>query len=483
MGGGLLNLVAYGNLNIIVNGNPSKTFFKTSYKKYTNFGLQKFRLDFEGQKMLRLNESSIFNFNVPRYADLLMDTYLSVLLPNIWSPIIASQGQKNWKPYEFKWIDNIGCNLIKEVTFTVGGQIIQKFSGQYLYNIVKRDFTHSKQELFNQMTGNYNQLNDPKSFNNGNYPNAWYIPENQGGPQPSIPATQLFIPLNIWFTLASKMAFPLVSLQYNLLQISIECRPIYELFVIRDVLSDSVNGEELNYIQPDQNVAAYQFYRFLQPPPEELIFSNNSNQYIDKRTDWFADIHLISTFGFLGDDEVRVFAGQNQSYLIKEVQETDFYNVTGKQKLQLYSFGLVSSWMWYFQRNDAYLRNEWTNYSNWPYSNTIPYPAGSDSTPFNIQPVKPNDRYSAYQFNFNTEIPNSTYGWVQNSEGLPPTTTPGTPSNVVYGPATQPVSEWNNSNIKITGNIKPQNQKDIMLTWALLLDGNYRENTFSSRSF
>ena len=42
MPGGLLNLVAYGNLNVIINGNPTKTFFKTKYAKYTNFGLQKF---------------------------------------------------------------------------------------------------------------------------------------------------------------------------------------------------------------------------------------------------------------------------------------------------------------------------------------------------------------------------------------------------------------------------------------------------------
>jgi len=40
MAGGLLNLVAYGNKNVIVNGNPSKTFFKTTYAKYKNFGLQ-----------------------------------------------------------------------------------------------------------------------------------------------------------------------------------------------------------------------------------------------------------------------------------------------------------------------------------------------------------------------------------------------------------------------------------------------------------
>ena len=31
MPGGLLNIVANGNQNIILNGNPSKTFFTTTY--------------------------------------------------------------------------------------------------------------------------------------------------------------------------------------------------------------------------------------------------------------------------------------------------------------------------------------------------------------------------------------------------------------------------------------------------------------------
>ena len=87
MPGGLLNLVVWGNQNVYLNGNPSKTFFKTTYSKYTNFGLQKFRLDFEGSRNLKLTEESVFNFKIPRYADLLMDTYIVVNLPNIWSPI------------------------------------------------------------------------------------------------------------------------------------------------------------------------------------------------------------------------------------------------------------------------------------------------------------------------------------------------------------------------------------------------------------
>ena len=146
MGGGLLNLVAYGNLNVIVNGNPSKTFFKTTYAKYTNFGLQKFRIDYSGLRNLRLNEDSVFTFRVPRYADLLMDTFVAVTLPNIWSPVLNEKDPDIHIPYEFKWIDNIGAQLIRRIKVTVGGQLIQEFTGQYLLNMVNRDFSEEKKK-------------------------------------------------------------------------------------------------------------------------------------------------------------------------------------------------------------------------------------------------------------------------------------------------------------------------------------------------
>ena len=76
MAGGLLNVVAIGNQNLMLTGNPSKTFFKTSYLKHTNFGLQKFRIDYEGCRDLRLSEESKFTFKIKRLADLLMDTYV-----------------------------------------------------------------------------------------------------------------------------------------------------------------------------------------------------------------------------------------------------------------------------------------------------------------------------------------------------------------------------------------------------------------------
>ena len=438
MGGGLLNLVAYGNLNVIVNGNPSKTFFKTTYAKYTNFGLQKFRIDYSGLRNLRLNEDSVFTFRVPRYADLLMDTFVAVTLPNIWSPVLNEKDVDNYIPYEFKWIDNIGAQLIRRIKVTVGGQLIQEFTGQYLLNMVNRDFSEEKKKVFNELIGNGNEtfgseLTNPAFYggnhelqngNQGYYPNATYIPENQGGPQPSISARTIYIPINIWSTLSSKMAFPLVALQYNYLQIEIECRPVTELFVIRDVLNPEQDSRfnRGKYIRADQNVPAYQFYRFLHPPPNDNITATNNDVYDDKRTDWFTDIHLVSTYAFLSDDEVRVFAAKPQKYLIREVHEYDYHNVTGNQRTKIYSLGLVANWMWYFQRDDVDQRNEWSNYTNWEY-NFLPYNSLG------------NREILAMAF-----IP--TYG-----------------------------------------HIRPQNQRDIMMTWALLFDGKYRENPFPAEVY
>jgi len=446
MGGGLLNLVAYGNLNVIVNGNPSKTFFKTTYAKYSNFGLQKFRIDYSGLRTLRLNEDSVFTFRIPRYADLLMDTYLSVTLPNIWSPILNENDETNQIPYEFKWIDNIGAQLIRRIKVTVGGQLIQEFTGQYLLNMVARDFSSEKKEIFNKLIGNGSkeigsELTNPAFYggntlygegNNGIYPSAIHIPETQGGPQPSISSQTIYIPINIWSTLSSKMSFPLVSLQYNYLQIEVECRPITELFVIRDVLRPNIDDNNRGkYIKAEQNIPAYQFYRFLHPPPNNNITATNNDVYDDKRTDWFADIHLVSTYGFLSDDEVRIFAGKPQKYLIREVHEYDYNNVTGNQRTKIYSLGLVANWMWYFQRDDVDQRNEWSNYTNWEYGSLNP---------------------------------------LQTIPGNPPF-----PSYRPFTQATMPLGTY--------GAIRPENHRDIMMTWSLLLDGKYRENPFPAEIY
>ena len=178
MTGGLLNLASEGNQNVILNGNPSKTFFKSVYAKYTNFGMQKFRIDKKDTRKLFYNEESKFTFTIPRYAELLMDTYLVLNIPDIWSPIYKDTENEDskWVGYEFKWIENLGSQIIKEVEFNIGGQIIQKYSGSYLLAKKQRDNSVTKMNLYDKMTGNVPELNEPENAEGRKnmYPHVYY---------------------------------------------------------------------------------------------------------------------------------------------------------------------------------------------------------------------------------------------------------------------------------------------------------------------
>lgn len=431
MPGGLLNIVAYGNQNVILNGNPSKTFFKAVYAKYTNFGMQKFRIDFNGQRNLRLNEESKFTFKMPRYAELLLDSYLVINLPNIWSPIYPPQNAtEEWKPYEFKWIKNLGALMIKKVTISVGGATLQEYTGEYLYNLVERDYSESKKKMFYEMTGNVSGLNSPGNTGArvNQYPNSFYN-TTVNGSEPSIRGRKLYVPISPWFSHSSKMAFPMVSMQYNELFIEVTLRPIKELFLIRDVPYET-------YIQPNFNEDLHQMYRFLQPPPS-VNLKSWEYEYTDVGSLWNADVHLISTYCFLSAEESKVFALNEQKYLIKDIHEYIYYNIVGTKRLEIKTMGMVSNWMLYLKRSDAELRNEWTNYSNWPY----------DYLPYEID---------------DADVDGSNNMGVEFND-------------VSYGPGINPTDDTQ-TGLFITGDFQVANQKEILQRMAIIFDGKYREN-------
>jgi hypothetical protein len=388
MPGGLMNLASYGQQNIILNGNPSKTFFKSTYAQHTNFGLQKFRVDYTGLRTLRLSEESTFVFKIPRYADLLMDSYISFNLPHIWSPIYSATDTTDSIPYEFRWIDNIGAKMISRVSITCGNQTLQEFSGDYFLASVQRDCSADKRELFNRMIGHTPDLIDPANGTgrlSGIYPSAQYT-DNIAGAEPSIRGRTLYIPLNAWFSMKSQMAFPLTSLQYNELHITITFRPIRELFSIIDV-QDVVNN--FPRVAPNLNQMYMQFYRFLQSPPTDVI-NDSDTAWLDKRILWDTDVHLNCTYCFLSRDEAKLFALQEQTYLFKQVVETKLYNLTGSSKTDIKSLGMVADYLFYFQRSDIKDRNEWSNYTNWAYSNEIPQDVIEFTSGIqNVQNVRP----------------------------------------------------------------------------------------------
>lgn len=452
MPGGLLNLTSHGNLNTLLHGNPKKSFFRTTYHKHTNFGMQKFRLDFDGQKSLRMNQSSVFKFKVPRHADLLMDSYLVVNLPTIWSPVVPPNCEQTtipgsplstWQPYEFKWINNLGTQMIESIRFFVDGNIIQEFTGQYLLNLVERDFTSEEKQKYYEMTGNVNELNNPANSNSrvNVYPSV-LVHNSEAydtlGPNPSIPGRKLYIPLHAWFSQSSKLALPLVALQYSEVSIEITIRPVNELYVVRYIAEQEYESAGY-YHKADLTNPLYSFYKFLHPPTDVSL---SADSYADKRTNWNADIHIISTYAFLGEVEQKWFAEKQHKYLIKHVYTKRYENVVGSSKIDLKSLGMVSNWMWFLQRSDVGLRNEWSNYTNWPF-NSLPY-------------------------NIFTPIPDV------NVSGIDCSGTIIYPNTDKFG---NPIS------ISMSGLYQPLNIKEIQMNWGLEIDGKDRESVFDSGVF
>ena len=128
------------------------------------------------------------------------------------------------------------------------------------------------------------------------------------------------------------MSLPLVALQYQEIHIKIELRPIIDLFTINDVDGVIVQGVEntngISYrIRSNPNLLHHQMWNFLQPPTNTNAQLSNYVQ----RSEWNADVHLISTYVFLSNMERRYFASQEHNYFIKQVYTFDNYNAGGSK--------------------------------------------------------------------------------------------------------------------------------------------------------
>jgi sulfatase maturation enzyme AslB (radical SAM superfamily) len=66
-------------------------------------------------------------------------------------------------------------------------------------------------------------------------------------------------------------------------------------------------------------------YIFLQAPPDTSL---TITSYVNKKNLWNTDINLNCTYCFLSNEEQRLFAQKEQKYLIRQVHEKIFYNIT-----------------------------------------------------------------------------------------------------------------------------------------------------------
>jgi len=174
MGGGLLQLVAYGAQDVYLTGNPQITFFKVVYRRHTNFALESIQQTFNGNP----GYGQRVTCQISRNGDLINRMYLVVDMSGNTTDVLC--------PF-------FGLRLLNYVEIEIGGQKIDKHYSHWMYIWNELSLPLSKRDGYNEMVGAY------------------------GGVINSI----LYVPLEFWFCRNVGLALPLIALQYHEVKINI----------------------------------------------------------------------------------------------------------------------------------------------------------------------------------------------------------------------------------------------------------------------
>ena len=389
MPGGLLPLVAYGNMNRIISGNPQMTYFYKAFLRYTHFSQENITVPLEGQTELSLSAPIQLRAKIPRHGDLLSDMYLTVQLPPIFNKLYEGRPS-----HEFAWTRQVGLRMIERVGLYIGGSKVQEYSSDWLAAKYQLDQSLDSYEKWSSMIGDVPEMHSPASGPYadpaGGYPNV--VPYPGVVTQlnaPSIPGRELNIPLGFFFSDSPGLAIPLIGLQYHDVEVRITLRPSKEIYTISDPSGirtqygyrlDSANG---TMIYANSWNPAYG------PLPESL--NNNYVEFYDisgSPRNFLTDIgygipvsdniplnpRLQCTYIYLTEEERRIFASKKLEYMVRQVQEFKFSDITSRRQLQVDAHSLVTRFIWFGRRSDWFYRNDYTNLTNWKYTDPVRRP-------------------------------------------------------------------------------------------------------------
>lgn len=205
MGGGLMQLVAYGAQDVYLTSDPQVTFFKVVYRRHTNFAMEAIEQTFNGNPDFGKKVS----VTVSRNGDLIGRAYLVCTLPAV---VEASSGSG------FAWVSEPGHFLIKNVEVEIGGQRIDKHYSEWLSIYNSLVLPTGQSTGYNNMIGNTSDLV-------GTFPGF----ASGSGSGETIPSRKLYVPLQFWFNRNPGLYLPLIALQYHEVKLNFEFRTFAEL--------------------------------------------------------------------------------------------------------------------------------------------------------------------------------------------------------------------------------------------------------------
>ena len=291
MGGGLMQLVAYGAQDVYLTGNPQITFFKVVYKRHTNFSMEPIEQTFNGNA----NFGQSPHVHITRNGDLITKMYLRVDMPAIC--LNNFQNENNRDKYQCAWVRKLGHALIKSVEIQIGGSRIDRHYGNWLN--IWYELTHEVglEDGYAKMIGDTPELCAlSKSDSEGK------IKQSQ----------TLYVPLQFWFCRNNGLALPLIALQYH------EVRVYFEFAKLEDLLVH--NG----VVKTDFDIAG------------------------------LGNASLLVDYIYLDTEERRRFAQVSHEYLIEQLQTIGEDSVTSNNYKGRLNFNHPSKALFWGLRQGAY---------------------------------------------------------------------------------------------------------------------------------
>ena len=324
MGGGLIQLLAWGSQNIKLNGNPSITFFKKVLKSHSNFSMESIRLNLN-RTDANIYENTVFKCKLERHGDLVQQVYFVFELPEIKSNV-----------YEFKWIENIGEAIIDNYYINIGGVLADKQTGEFLHITNMLSLGEDKRRVYDKMIGNIPILTNPKAAT-GTYPTI----------NPVIPSRKIYVPLNFWFNKDSGSSLPLLCLQYSDTELTIELRPLYHLYKLL------ILGQTRAPLKVNQNELLHNF------------IYNDLRNYLVGTTVIDIRAYLEVNYYFVDNKEREKIAYNSHEYLIEQTFKVDRFNLSSDTNIfELILQNPVKEFIWVLKRNDVSLTNDWFTFTD-----------------------------------------------------------------------------------------------------------------------
>jgi hypothetical protein len=238
MGGGLMQLVAYGAQDVYLSGNPQITFFKVVYRRHTNFAVEPVQQTWNGAA----DFGRTVTCNINRNGDLITNMYLAVKLAAAPANSVA-----------WGYVRRLGHALVEDVKVEIGGSKIDEHYGDWLN--VWYELTHKvgQERGYAQMIGDV--------------PNLTNVSTNAKLGQ------QLYVPMIFWFNRNNGLALPLIALQYHDVRMTLKYRDLSQCInylgtsapVLSSLMADSYLLIDYVYLDAEERK------RFAQASHEYLI--------------------------------------------------------------------------------------------------------------------------------------------------------------------------------------------------------------------